>query len=715
MNPLPPAIPDETLIQEIFEAQGKSFRGGVLENLGAAPMRKGHGNDGKPFDIETACYLKPIFAEYDKAVQNGTRLKLVLKAGVKTVKSFALEACAADHVCNRNGDCAIYFGTESAAETTATTRILDFLKGDDMGGGIARFRQKMATIRSRFDETIGALKFPDKTLFILSANLGNTQQKNLGMVGLQDAFVTGTTGMIAEMIARTTQYEKEAIVFLESQGGEKGFDFDTHYEDTDQRELHTCCPLCGTRHLFNWKAADELSMTRPEDFQAVLPFSEIRRIEEETNGEWNDFCDAIEEARKALTQKLTAAGNRVAGFNRGPDELVKKPNGELDEAAVLRETHFQCFHCGGTWRDDGEFGPTRMLLDLCSHYVAARKDALPYNIGFNVPQWINRRLLWGPMLLQKLKAQATSKSTGNYEPIKQWWQKTAGRTWDPDFMAHNQTREVSTGSYETDPEKLMPEFHSRNMAVDCQKDLRAGPNEDRVGSFWVIVREYDKHGNSRQLARGFLESWDDLVRLQKFWKIPNQRVAIDSSHWTPQIMLKAAMEFEMVLPMKAHPLTGRKDPYPSCWRLFFGDARADFKINGKSSAFSEGQPSPPFHVTDKDGRKHTMRLFKYRWSNIAFEMQLDAILSKTPGMPRFEVLARDQLPPEMQAKESGILTYEQQLNARYLTKIRGKPFFADLDNREAHYRDCELMLLVRAAQDGLLGHVAPVLDVETDQ
>src|ERR1017187_1719052 len=65
------------------------FRGGALDNLENAPMGKGHGNDGKPFDIETACCMKPKFAEYDKARRNGTRLKIVDLSGVKTIKSFA--------------------------------------------------------------------------------------------------------------------------------------------------------------------------------------------------------------------------------------------------------------------------------------------------------------------------------------------------------------------------------------------------------------------------------------------------------------------------------------------------------------------------------------------------------------------------------------------------------------------------------------------------
>src|ERR1017187_9374180 len=159
-------ISDSKLIANALRAVGRTFRGGALDNLENAPMGKGHGNDGKPFDIETACCMKPKFAEYDKARRNGTRLKIVDLSGVKTIKSFALEVCAADHVCNGMGDVAIFFGSENAADTTGTTRILVFWKGNDFGGGIPRFKKKVETMTGQWDETNGMQKFPDKTAFI---------------------------------------------------------------------------------------------------------------------------------------------------------------------------------------------------------------------------------------------------------------------------------------------------------------------------------------------------------------------------------------------------------------------------------------------------------------------------------------------------------------------------------------------------------------------
>jgi hypothetical protein len=518
-------------------------------------------------------------------------------------------------------------------------------------------------------------------------------------------------------------------------------------------------------------------MTRGEGFEAVLPLAKIKEIEDRVianysfniggaaeggsvagepataeDGASRQQCPTVESelrnpfsslnhaigfevafAERELSEALRKSERRVAGFKRGdrvgslglgPESTVQSPQsekGEINEQEVLRHTCFECFHCGSIWRDDGEFGATRIGLDKGSHYVAMRSDALECNVGFNIPQWINRRLSWGQIMLDKLKAHQTLSLYGNVADLMKWWQKCAARSWTMD-IAKKRATELAVGSYETDPNKLMPDFHSRDMTVDAQKDLKADTTEDKVGSFWFVIRDWDKFGNSRQVARGFVESWEMLLAIQKFWKVPNQRFCIDASKWGPQIEMMAAMNWELVTPAIPHPVTGRRDPYPSCWRLFYGDKRAEFKVHSpqstvgenkkESSAVSEGQPSR-IYQTSKDGIKYAYRVLKYRWSNISFEMQLDAVLARTPGMVRFESLNRDGLrgidgKPDLitLAKEVKILTYEQQMSARYMTRVRGANKYEDIANREAHYRDCELMQLVRASQDGLLGHVA---------
>src|SRR5688572_19531939 len=102
-----------------------------------------------------------------------------------------------------------------------------------------------------------------------------------------------------------------------------------------------------------------------------------------------DCLTALAAARDQLTETLAG---RHAGMKRGDEQLIKLADGDYNEAEVLRQTFYECFHCGSPWQDDGEFGPTRVALDESSHYVPTRSTALPGNVGFSWPAWANRRL-----------------------------------------------------------------------------------------------------------------------------------------------------------------------------------------------------------------------------------------------------------------------------------------------------------------------------------
>lgn len=688
-------------------ACSERFRGGALDNRGDAPMGKGHKNGGMPYDINTTCYLKPVYAAYDDAVRRSSRTEINLLAGVKTLKSFTLEVCAADHICNRSGDSGIFFGTEAVAGTVSTTRIMD----DFMGYG--RFRSKLATIpnefgRGRHRVTKGAIKFPDKTFFLLPANISTLQQKNLGFAGMQDAFVTGKTGVIEEMIARTTQYE-DAIVFLESQGGESDFDFDRHYQNTNQGELYVACPVCGVPHIFNWQAFDEKSMTRGADFMPRPPLS----VSSLDHNAW------IEHYRPLML----ADGNRVAGFQRGPDEKIK--NGEeYIEEAIIKETHFRCFHCDGIWLDDGEFGSTRIALDESSHYVSARPDALASKIGFNFPQWINRRLNinnqsgWGHMMLDKLKCQKQAEQQGNFEPIKIWWQKTAARTWNKEYAEKSQKWNVTPGTYETDPSKISfgDQFHCRQMTVDCGGDEDDNLKDHVVGTFWFIVKDWSKTGDSRQVAIGYVSSWELMAAQQRYWKVPAPRVLIDSA-WMPSQIEAAAVKYFELVEVQA-PGGQTKYMVPKAWHLLLGAGQnRRLSIGGKGvPSIQSSLPGAPRSARDKDGRIWRFNIKKITWQNLWFEQQLDGIIGGGINV-KWEVLPRDKsVIVDVDGKPSAELTakslarmseknrdYSSQLNSRYYSSE--KNCYADYDkhSRPTEFRDCELEQLVGIADDNIIG------------
>lgn len=660
------------------------FRGTMVDNCAMAPMGKGHGNGGRPFDIETACYLKPIVAAYNRS----TVRKIVIKAGVKTMKSFFVEMAAADHVCHGQGDSGIFFGTAEAADDVSSTRILSFFDG------IKSYQEKKKTILGQYDMTMSAVKFPDKTFWLKPANLANSQQKNLEMFGVQDAFVCGASGMIDQLIERTTQYPDTKKIIIESQGGEKGFDSDRHYDDTDQGELCVLCPICGMSHVFNWKAMDEQWMTRVEGFKAVPPIGtpEVER----------------EEWVKANTPLMIG---KVAGFQRGPDEKIKKSDGSYNEAAILRETHFLCFHCNGRWDDDGEFGPTRIALDRSSHYVSARKDALPENIGFNIAQWINRRLPWGSIMLQKLKRQKVAHELGNYEPLKQFWQKMAGRTWDSDISA-KAPEKIGATIYDLDPKLKHPGESGRISGTDIQLNLT-----HMIYEAWAIgdgMRPKLLHyewikppvaGWSDEMAREFCKS--RVRELNKEFGIEVVNCMMDARH-RPDLMREWAAEDAILVDWRDP--SGRMAKKWFTYGLLMGDDKLSYKWShpGRAATFERYKQYDWTWVdTVKDGRKVRVPVHHRLWSNGSLK-DIATRWRDGDSAPKIEVHEKF-LQHVGDPKES----FEAQMNSERKVPWKNRPgkFIYDNEGRPNHAWDAFLLVVERMDELGMLNHFgAPEAD-----
>lgn len=682
--------PDPQVIARALRSVGRTFYGGCLENRGAAPMGKGHNNDGNPFDISTACYLKPIFDEYDKAIRNRTKLKLVIKAGVKTMKSFALEIMAADHVCNRNGDAAIFFGSGDVADTVSTTRIVDDFRG------FKRFQRKLESIsnltgEARHKITNGAIKFPDKTFFLLPANLNTLQQKNLGFVGLQDAFTTGKTGMIGEMLARTTQYQ-DRIVVLESQGGEEGFDFDRQYEDTDERELHVNCPLCGMANIWNWKGWHR---ERQDDFVPVPP----KNIPSLDHAAWIEHHRTI----------LLSPEYRHCGFKRGDN--AKFDDGEYNEQAILKDTHYQCYFCGGAWHDDGQFGATRIALDESSHYVAARSNALLGNIGFNIPQWVNRRLPWGEMMLGYLTGLKTNKRLGNDEEIKIWWQKVAARTWQSGLTS-GFSAPLPANIFDT--ETPLPGELCRISTLDIQLELT---------NAWIQVWAVGEGSKIRLLHREHLESpigmtaderrdhVKNLARaIWKFYKVQPQNVQIDLGHIPDKIFEWAAED--CVRGVRVKGSDGRITMRDVFYGLVRGDDKPFYihKISGKGGERSQQACfSVPFYkpvVVTVAGRRETLSVPYRLMSNPQTQRMAQRFIEKddAPEMEIPQFVKYEGRTISILA-DTSLQGFWAQMNSEVpdtSKKNLGKGMWCQVHQRPNHDRDNFRQLLKRLSERGYL-------------
>ena len=664
----------KSLICTALRSIGHSFYGGCVENLGGAKMGKGHNNQGRPFDLETACYLKPVFEAYD----NPHKRKIVIKAGVKTVKSFSAEVMAAHFICHGNGDVAIYFGSGDVADDQSTTRIMDFYEG------IPAFKTKLKTIADRFDKTNGSIKFPDKTLRILPANLANTQGLNLGCLVVCDAFVTERNGMINQAIARTTQYPDNKKIILESQGGESGFDFDTHYDDTNQQELHVICPCCHTSQIWNWKA---WSRKREDEFKAALPDGCAKTVDE-------------------LTAELLAEDRRNCGFMRGPN--AKCENGSYNEQAILNETYFECYSCGSAWRDTRAL---REQLDRSSHYVAARTDALPEHVGFNIPQWINRRLPWGAMMLEYIKAKRIKEQFGSDEHIKQWWQKCAAKTWEG-AKEYARAPLIATSH---NVKGGIPNEACRVGGADAQQDddLTAASGSPKTGNFWAVARAIDATGNMSQLDRAFLKSWDELKRFQEYNQITNENFSIDCSFFRHDIITKAAQEIrEQKFQRKKHGKWIEASEWFT-WTMLAGDTTSRNSWRHKDGVYRmHSEQQPEYRLVTLRGQQVNIKVPLFTWSQLGIKDMLSALVAGGGQTVQFYSLKREQLSgpfaEQTRTKETGNFTYENQMAAEFRDrkKTNGKPFW-EKSRPQNHYWDAECMCLVQFGIGGYLGVAAP--------
>lgn len=663
---------DLSEIADDFAAMVPPFRGQIWEMCADAPMGKGHNNQGLPFDIETACYLRePLMAMRDPSVR-----KWVGKAGVKTLKTFIAEMGGAERIVNGQGDVTLYMADEEMAKDHAKGRLAGYWYG------IPAIKKMLGTITNRHDETTTELYFPGKTVRIWPANYTSTQNINLETAIICDAHCIGDTGLIEQIIQRTSQYPHTKKIIIESQGSNHRDDFDRQYEDTDKRQLHVRCHHCGSSQPFLWR------QERQRDFIAVPP----RIIPSLDHEAWIAHHTPI----------LIADDRKFCGMQRG-DGDTKMPNGEYDESRILRGTYYECYHCGGRWEDDGEHGATRIAIDRSSHYVATRSNAVVGHVGFNWPKFINRRIPWGERMLEYLKAKQEDLRYARKELLKQWVQKDEARTWNP--AEGRAIMQVSVGDYDV-PEGAIPDEVCRVMGVDPQQDpgLTAATGKSTIGHFWYSIRAIDKRGDSLQISRGYAYSWDSWIETQKKFKVRNDMVGIDGGNWLHDVLNMAAKK---MLPYKVRVKKRGKwveETHWKIWCVLCGDDKYSYPWpDGRMRYVSTGTIYT--REVELKGQRMTVQIFVHRWSNLGIKDMLTGLINGGDGRAKFLWLAHSQLEPDTQLKEADDLTYEKQMSAEYRTKKKnGTPIYDKL-RPDNHYFDCECETLVMFDLAGAMGGI----------
>lgn len=550
--------------------------------------------------------------------------------------------------------------------------------------------------RTRWDVTTKDIRFPGFTFRARPLNEGWTQKITVRYGMISDAALAEKNGQIRRAFVRSRQHEKDDLWVVESQGGMAGNepdDFVRFMSSTTDEKLFVTCPLCGKSEQFFFHKI------RPAEFVPTPP-KDVPSL---------DWVAWIEHHRPLL---LSDDG-RHCGFRHG-NIVADQVESGLDENEIRQSCHYLCYHCGGRWNDDGNLGKIRTGLDESSHYVASNEKAIPGYYGFSIPAWINPKISWGSCLLN-FKQALLAKRDGNYLPMQEFYTKWAGEHWNPNIQAIDHRSQIIAGSYETDPAKKAfgDETQCRQMTVDCGKALDAPVSSKVIGAFWFEIKDWSKTGDSQQLARGFVDSWELVAAQQRYWKIPCPRVFIDSA-WMPSQAEESAVKFfelERVGQLVV----------PRTWRMMLGaGANRRLSIGSKGVSFMENRLPGIRSAHDKDGKLWKMQLYKVTWSNLWFEQQLDSILGGGVGV-KWEILPRekliivdesgkpsDELLNRSLDMESGKnASYSDQLDSRYFDEATKQYKDYEKKSRPTEFRDCALMQLVGVAGEGLLGHVSP--------
>lgn len=693
-NMTPDSQIDQSVLKEIFAAQGKSFRGSIPEFIKDVPMGRGYENKDSggnylPFDITTAWYTKPVF----DAIQDPDVPVVSCMAAVQMLKTFiCCEASPAYFIAQDPGDTTIYLGSQDSGDDQSRGRMLPWWREFK---DIAKIF-KMVKDGDRFDLQTQELYLPGQIVRIWGLNEGNTARITLRRVIGSDLYLSKKTGLWQQAMARTTQVKNRKIIG-ESQGGEVGDDMHEFHKTTDMGWIWVKCPLCGTGQPFDFHRDRLFEQAEGKPFQAI-PTKDIPSLE------WSSWINHF-------TPILMSPERRHCGFQRGNEKEIKNSDGSYNKREILRQTYYECFHCGQAWHDAPQ---TRKELDLSSYYVPTNTNALIGRRGFSWPSWAGQRLRWGgpEVMLEYLEAKQAQKEFNSLEKLKQWYNKRYGRPWSDDLES-SRSITISPSSY--DPVKykeLMGEnFHSVDMVVDCQEDAdhKARTGASITGWFWFIIRAVDKFSNSIQLARGFCKSWESWIAVQKHFKVPNDRVMIDGIFDGEGVLKKAIECREMRQRERPHWRTKSMEEEVT-WKLLIADKRqTNYKHPDKTvRPFSPETRAGGYVLDENTNKPRWIEVPKIYFNKDPVRFQIDALYTRAPGLPKFEFLNREQLllpdgnPDTLTLQmETGKRTYEMQMQAQKYDIIKKK--YVE-DAPDDHYYFCEQGFIVRAGMDGLFSH-----------
>lgn len=440
------------------------------------------------------------------------------------------------------------------------------------------------------------------TLWILGAN----NRKNLQSRSIRYVFGDETwlweRGRMKEAEARTTAFARGKSVFF-SQAGFDGDDTDLKFRSTDAREWSFRCPRCGEVQAFA--------------FENLL---------------WDG-----------------AAKNSESGA--------------WDLERVRASARLVCPHCGEVFWNSAE---TRRLLNSTARFVRTNPSAPSTQVGFH---WNALATMdWGELAAEFLSARKSA-SRGNTLALQTFRQQRLALPWQEDEAEQELTRTIvnegrfrlgdawsEEGFFDESSGEILPA--GTDGAAGTLPKLRFMATDVQADYFYWTVRGWSARGDSRLLACGMAQSFDELESIRSRWGVPPVFFFIDCGYNTPRVLRFCA----------EHDFTALR-----------GDSRNEWSFRGENA---KRFYSPRERVDCGNG------LFARRhfYSNLRMKDILQELRSG-------RTIATWEIPENAPAHYLKMLSSERRNNE--------KQIWEQIGHRPNHFFDCEVMSVAGAVMLGL--------------
>lgn len=444
------------LAEAIRDAWQPPFRGEIYEFASELNLQSGYAVKG-PFDILTARHLIEPF----QAIRD-PRIRMVsIQGGVQTLKSLIFDITIPYWILHDPGDTLLMLDTDPKALKYCTSRLMPLIRS-------VQEIHRLLLHAPLYDATKTRIKFDAMNLDVGGLNEGNCQSLSYRYVVVDEAWMSGATGLLRQAKYRTRQYKDTSKFLVLGQGGIEDEDADTMHKETDARVLQFRCPFC--------KAAQPYELYRLRG--ADHPKPELRGGYSGLSWDTNEFT---------------------------------RPDGKWNYEAAGQSAHIRCHECDARIEDRPE---VRRQLNDSHHYKATNPGAPKENVGFWWPGLASMRIPFSDLVVKYLKAKVAWDELGYILPLQEFMMKDWGATWTNALTESH--RAVIHEPYDIQSE-WKEEAH-RCLIVDCQRDL---------AKFFYSVFAMSMSGEARELKRGTAGSFDELAAIQAESKVKDQLVFLD--------------------------------------------------------------------------------------------------------------------------------------------------------------------------------------------